>query len=244
MNIIPNFNTIGTNRVNGFGFPNTYSMQFADSIGGGGYLDLGATNSFDATNGLTMSCWFRAIGPIGPDNWLCSNGGTGSVSSQFNFEIASDGKWNSFATGIRIWTGITGLDDGDWHHLAQIINYTTGQVFYYKDGQMSAVIGLYGNTYTTAVLSEIGSSFNPLKGQVDEFAIFSGETGQPSKFANDLYNNGTPGDLTSLNPLAWYRMGDPNPNPPTIIDLGSGSNDATMTGMTLPASGIVEDVPT
>mgnify|MGYP003676712510 CR=1 FL=1 len=240
MNIIPNFNTIGTNRVNAVRFPNTYSMQFADSIGGGGYLDLGATNSFDATNGLTMSCWFRAVGPIGPGiNWLCSNGGTGSVSSQFNFGIASDGKWNNFHDGTSHWTGITGLDDANWHHLTQIINYTTGNVFYYKDGQMSAGIGLYGNTYTTAVLSEIGSSFNPLKGQVDEFAIFRGVQN-----ANDLYNNGTPGDLTSLNPLAWYRMGDPSPNPPTIRDLGSGSNDATMTGMTLPASGIVENVPT
>ena len=47
-------------------------------------------------------------------------------------------------------------------------------------------------------------------------------------------------NLTDLNPIAWYRMGDGDTYP-TITDNGSGGNDGTMTNMD--AGDIVSDVP-
>jgi len=47
-------------------------------------------------------------------------------------------------------------------------------------------------------------------------------------------------DLTSLNPIAWYRNGDGDTYP-TITDNGSGGNNGTMTNMD--AGDIVTDVP-
>ena len=54
-----------------------------------------------------------------------------------------------------------------------------------------------------------------LNGKVDELAIFSGHLTSSANI-DAIYNNGVPSDLTDLNPLVWYRMGD--------IVAGSGSN--------------------
>jgi hypothetical protein len=43
-------------------------------------------------------------------------------------------------------------------------------------------------------------------GLIDETAIFSSELSASDVVS--IYNNGKPADLTSLNPLAWYRAGD------------------------------------
>ena len=65
-------------------------------------------------------------------------------------------------------------------------------------------------------------------GNIDEVSAF-GSLLSPTQIS-DIYNSGSPTDLTSLSPVAWYRNGD-GATFPTIPDLGSGSNNGTMTNM-------------
>ena len=72
---------------------------------------------------------------------------------------------------------------------------------------------------------------------VDEFAVWNNDQ---SANISSIYNGGTPNDLTSLNPVSWWRMGDADTFP-TITDNGSGGNNGTMTNMD--AGDIVSDTP-
>jgi len=76
-------------------------------------------------------------------------------------------------------------------------------------------------------------------GNIDEVALF--DSALTSGNVTSIFNGGTPNDLTSLNPLAWYRMGDKVTSWPTIPDQ-AGSNDGTATNMDI--SDIETDVPT
>jgi len=79
-------------------------------------------------------------------------------------------------------------------------------------------------------------------GNIDELAIWS-STALTQEQVTAIYNLGNPTDLTSLSPVSWWRMGDPNGQSsfPTITDDGSASNDVTMTNMI--AADIETDVP-
>jgi len=73
-------------------------------------------------------------------------------------------------------------------------------------------------------------------GLIDEFAIWD-VTLSPT----DISTIATaPSDLSSYNPILWYRNGDGDTFP-TLTDNGSGGNNGTMNNME--AGDIVEDTP-
>ena len=89
---------------------------------------------------------------------------------------------------------------------------------------------------------EIGARSNGsarfFDGLIDELSVFNTELSQSDVTA--IYNSGTPNDISALNPLSWWRMGDGDTFP-TLTDNGSGGNNGTMTNMT--AGSITNDVP-
>ena len=209
------------------------------------YVDLGSI-TFNATNGLTMSCWVKYDGVGAGLNWLCSNGGTGGVSSQFNTRLVSDGRWFNYFLGGANYTGITGLNDGNWHHIAQTVNYSNGDVKFYKDGVVSATVLTYGSTYSTTILAQISTSFFPFKGQIDEFAIFTSAITQEE--ITSIYNSGTPA-FFEFEPAAHWRMGEDatfvyniNPEGTWTIPDQVGSSDGTSNNTFLD-TGRVGDAP-
>jgi hypothetical protein len=185
-------------------FANTRSLSF-DGVDD--YLSVGAT--FDATNGVSFSCWVKYDGVGAGLNWLCSGGSISGVDSQFNTRLIPDGRWFNYFQGSASNTGITGLNDGNWHNLIQTVNYSNGDVKFYKDGAVSATVLTFGSTYSTAKLGVIGGATSapiyPFKGLVDEFAIFESVL-TPAEIVT--LSTAPTVDLTSLNPVAWYRMGD------------------------------------
>jgi hypothetical protein len=165
------------------------------------------TITFDATNGLTLSCWvkYTTASAGGSLNWLCSNGGTGGTSSQFNHRLVSDGSWFTYFNGSPQSTGINGLNDGNWHHIAQTVNYSNGDVKFYKDGVESATVLTWGSTYSTAKLQVIGAATSgaafPYGGYVDEFAVF-----ESIKNISELYNGGEPTTISGS--TAYWKLGE------------------------------------
>ena len=164
------------------------------------YISI-SSPTFDATNGLTLSSWIKYDGVGAGLNWLFSNGGTGGTFSQFNTRMVADGRWFNYFQGGAVYTGISGLADGNWHHIAQTVNYSNGEVKFYKDGVVSSTVLAWGTTYSTVKLAQISTSFYPFKGQVDEVAVFQG-----LQNISDLYNGGQPTTISGA--VAHYKMGE------------------------------------
>lgn len=205
-----------------------YSFEFdaVDDV-----ITLDAT--FDATGGLTLSCWVNyTSASAGSLNWLCSNGGTGGSGSQFHIRLIADGRWFMYFNGSPQDTGLTGFNDGNWHHLAMTVNYSNGDVKFYKDGSESSTVLTWGSTYSTAILKNIGGANStpayPYGGFVDEFSVFESIVDIAT-----LYNSGTPTTLPS-GAVAHYKMGeDATFSTNWTVPDAVGSADATSANMTI-----------
>lgn len=139
-------------------------------------------------------------------------------------------------------TDAVAFSDNTWHHVAIVQNGTT-PVVYIDAVQVAQTITL--NPDETAWFTDLASpnTFNAgrlrygtvptvsnyINGFIDEFAYFS-NTALSSSQVTDIYNGGSPTDLSSYSPVGWWRMGDNDGGTgTTITDQGSGSNNATLT---------------
>ena len=100
--------------------------------------------------------------------------------------------------------------DTNWHHFLCTKNGTDGKIF--VDGVLSAITPTNG-TVTNILPATCGDDFGMGslggvqifgKSIIDEVALFD-----TAISIGDVWNgSGKPTDLASLNPVAWYRMGD------------------------------------
>ena len=152
--------------------------------------------------------------------------------------------------------GSTDISDNQWHHIAYTYEYDASTTYYtvniYVDGnttpEVTAVMRTTGGyatkgLHTIGVLSNYVAPYNLVSatyfpGNIDEVSAF--DKVLTTDEINSIYGSGTPSDLTSLSPVAWYRNGDGDTFP-TLTDNGSGGNNGTMTNME--AGDIVEDTP-
>ena len=128
---------------------------------------------------------------------------------------------------------------GEWFHLLGTFDGTKARIY------LNNVAGTDGATLATTTLHnssanvEIGGSSGLgmfTEGLIDEVAIW--DVALANNERDYLYNNGKPGDISSLAPLGWWRMGDSDyvnsaVFGSTITDQGSGGNDGTISGATL-----------
>ena len=148
-----------------------------------------------------------------------------------------------------------------WHHIVLTHN-GTGYTFYINGViATSATLsdGSSGGSITTSTHSILtGSTFETLtnqspqirikiggnrnnnfysQGLFDEVALF--DSALSASNITTIYNSGVPGDLTSLSPNGWWRMGDNDGGSgTTITDQGSGENDATLTNVASMSSSV------
>ena len=79
-------------------------------------------------------------------------------------------------------------------------------------------------------------SDNWISGSLDEISIFNTELSASD--VSTIYGTGTPNNISTLNPISWWRMGDGDTysNPGgigewTLVDQGSGGNNGTSVNM-------------
>jgi hypothetical protein len=135
------------------------------------------------------------------------------------------------------------VNDGNWHHVA--ITIDNDDYIFYVDGS-SAGSGTFSNATgdcsvaTTTSNLQIGSRSrdggqkdrNLYDGNIDELAIFNYKL--TSGNVTTIYNSGVPSDLSSLSPIAWYRMGEEatwDGSKWTLVDQGSGGNNGESVNM-------------
>jgi len=120
---------------------------------------------------------------------------------------------------------------GAWVHLF-ITQTTGGTLTFYKDGGAGVTPTGAGSGAGDLVFDnqgKIGSTY--MAGKIDEIAIWDSD--QTSNFST-IYNGGSADDLSTLNPVHWWRNGDfEGGTGGSVNDQGSdGSLDGTINGAT------------
>ena len=231
----------------GGGLSNLYSVEF-DGSDDYMALDTGSINLYG------FSCWFKAdktfsassggpfyvlLGPSGSTmpatSYFLALGG--DITGDFTNELITirASSQNSFA-----YTSASATISTDWHHIVGAWSTsaaTTGGNGYdiWLDGVKvgnAAGSSTPSSPYSIGLIPlRVGQRQNgayPFNGLIDEVSIFT-STLSASDIAT-LYNSGTPGDISSLSPFGWWRMGDNDSGTgTTITDQGSGSNNGTLT---------------
>lgn len=232
----------------GFSNENSVSFDGSDDL-----MDTGSTFQSTIRGGFTYSFWIKwaSLGsstyiPLGSwdDNadqnsvYISNPASNGNV--QYRLEVGGAKITCSSAP-----TG--GWNTSDWFHIAiavgQDSSNVVGKMYFngvYKDTKtMSATLTNFASSRSIYVgarnrTSGVNSYF---PGLIDEVAIIGSalsdggvSTGQTA--GGDiatLYNSGVPGNLSSFNPIGWWRMGDDDGGTgTTITDQGSGGNDGTL----------------
>ncbi len=225
-----NFSTFSTDVPTASTFSNTQSIAL-DGIDD--YVDIGNPNNLSTITSISISAWFKTTDTVGgliivgsDDNvqgrrYILRTENSSGIKLRF-FSFSSNNSFNDII-------GTTNINDGQWHHVLAINNGTNLKI--YVDGVLdnSNTNGnLINTTFATPDINIGRRSYSGVEGYfdgyIDEVAIWSSDQ---SANASDI--GGTiPTDLSTYNPLGWWRCGDGD-TAPTLTDNGSGGNDGTMT---------------
>jgi hypothetical protein len=212
-------------------FSNTYSLSFD---GTDDYIDLGTSSSLNPTSALTISAWVRAdthnstAGTY--DAIYNSSKDAGRATTGFVL-CATENKWYCYYYSGTTWYGVasdSNLVTGQWYHLASTWDGSTAKL-YVNGSVQTSTLSLSSISYSTATSAKIGSYYtgNYLDGLIDEVSLF--DSALSASDITNIYNSGTPNDISSLSPIGWWRMGDNDSGTgTTITDQGSGGNNGTL----------------
>jgi len=222
-------------------FTNLYAMKFDNNpLGNNQFLEPTATPLLGSggSGPWTISFWFYA-NALGSTNQrlVDINQGAGGGADRLQIYIntsnvlAVAGVWtdnyNSFALSTATWYNLIYRYDGS-NVAGFVINGTN----------IDNKTGVGTSNFSTSGNTRIGrnSAGGQFDGYMDEFSIWGTELSDAE--CNEIYNSGTPADLSASsmagNLRHWWRMGDPNGTSyyPAIPDAGlAGSIDLTMTNM-------------
>jgi hypothetical protein len=203
------------------------------------YGGIGFTNTAWSSSDITISAWLRY--PKGFDG---AYGLELLRNSQINciFDSNTSGKRFRVGTATAYKGFLTNITDGLWHHyLVYIPNGATtnlNDIRLWQDGiELSG--SNVGSSYSTPITNIIGIGSGNQSGggirstfNVSNYALF--DTDQTSNI-DTIFNNGVPGDISSLNPSIWYKADSPNvdflvPNNTSISFTDSSGNNNTGIG--------------
>jgi|14BtaG_2_1085337.scaffolds.fasta_scaffold10543_3 hypothetical protein len=212
---------------------NSYALEF-DGLDD--YVTMGAPSSLDITGDMTLSIWVNTDQNTQYTGLFSKRNGSGR---QFYFYLRNDsGNKNlslqtepSGGSLSSMNTSSNPVTLNTWHHVATVINSgVTNGTTIYVDGNAVATgtMTLASNSTAPLIIGSSTGTGNFFEGKLDEAAIFN--SALSTSDVATLYNSGVPGDISSLSPVGWWRMGDNDSGTgTTITDQGSGGNDGTLT---------------
>ena len=206
-------------------FSNTYSVDFD---GSDDYMSASVTE-LNGSSAMSASIWFRFEGSLGgTTNIIMSSVASGTTSGWYMWLNSATNIQYGIAGGTAKDYTMSAISSGTWYHLAVVHDGTNATL--YLDGSS------LGTQSVSALPSSFGDVFNLgrwvansyyYNGYADEVSIY--DSALSASDITAIYNSGTPADISSLNPVAWYRMGDNDSGSgTTITDQGSGGNDGTL----------------
>ena len=200
-------------------YVNYYSNEFDgvdDVVAASTLADLGITGDT-----FSVSFWMKHPGSLG--NYSTFLGATRNASWNNGFAVMYVNTGSPPANQLRFWINgwnaagyayadLTTTEANSWIHVACVYDGTNTKV--YKNGS----VGTNGSRTGDIVYEYLGTPFTFMIGRaetatsydfadnVDEVAVWN--TALSASDITTIYNSGTPADLSSLSPTAWWRMGD------------------------------------
>jgi len=217
------------------------------------YVDIGNNLDFTNTDAFSISCWFKRT-RSGVSEFLVSKQDSTSNSRGYTLLIPFDDnrvtvviRNNTASSGRLIVDCTTAVIDTNWHNIIMTYDGSSNVsgINLYLDGNNDTGVtsGTLSATISNTASFQIGAKNgnNEFSGNIDETAIFNTELsgGFAGSDVTSIYNSGVPNDISSLNPISWWRCGDDDTSP-TLTDNGSGGNNGTMEAFTTFST----DVPT
>ena len=191
------------------GYPNlSVGGSVFDFDGTDDFIDLVTTTAYD-TGDLSTAIWVK-ITDNGTTQFVFANSGSSSIKG-FAIKVRQN---NEF--GVQRFNSTNGASSGwispgfvydTWQHLAFTYEESTGTIKTFLNGNLVATDT---GTSTAALVSEkltIGSYKGTqayANGELSNAVVFNSKL-EDSEITT-LYNNGVPGDISSLNPNAWYKL--------------------------------------
>jgi len=223
----------GDTAIEGASFTNVYSTEFDgvdDMIPLASSVNMGQAGS--------LSFWFKRSAGAGTI--------MGEASYQYKYLLYINGNNLYFRAGLgyRLFNNTAttnALNTSDWVHIVFTRDVSATEIKLYVDGTLTQTKTT--NNSNDFLLGGIGGvptmTFGGIACKIDEVSCYDAVLDATA--VSNIYNSGTPTDLTGTsNLIAWYRNGD-NDTFPTIND-NVGSNNGTMTNMV--SGDIITDVPT
>lgn len=209
-------------------FINRYSVEF-DGVDD--RIEIPTITEFNAPSAFSTSHWFKYSGNPTITTHVSMSAGT-SGSDRFYVELTS-------STNIRYGNGntfdditISSVSASNWYNLVTVQNGTSLDVYLNGTKQggtrtVNAPSSGYGSNFLIGAYGAGGSIGYEWQGLLDEVATW--DSALSASDVTSIYNNGTPNDISSLEPVGWWRMGDSNSGVgTTVTDVGSGGNDGTL----------------
>jgi hypothetical protein len=227
-------------------FTNRYKLSF-DGIGD--YANTGYLVSSSAT-AMSISGWMSSTSYAGGAAFFSNEGlnfSRNEVGMRVNFNSAgnffitvsagSSAYSNTSNSATNTPTQSLNLFNGDWYHVAATISGTSGKVYVngVEEFTFTSSVTFVGGGLDSYGIGYLGAGYPSYywNGSLDEISVYEYEL--TSTQVSNIYNGGTPVHVGSfglnLNPAGYWRGGDnDNGTGSTITDMGSGGNNATLSG--------------
>ena len=200
------------------------------------YIDCGNDSSLSPSS-FTFSLWSKSdLSNVGWfTKYSSENYGFGIYGSVIFLNIKTSAGWGGLSVSKS-----TYLTANTWHHIVGTYDETDLKI--YIDGNLAGSLAKAGPiTYSsrnTRIGALEGNSTFYLNGQLSNVSIWNtaltdGTGGTPNQIET-IYNNGSPSDISSLNPVSWWKLdaSDTYDGTNWTIEDHAGSNDGTSSGMT------------
>ena len=214
----------GDTLLSAASFSNTKSLDF-DGVDD--FVSIGNPTNLQITGLFTFSAWIKTPSAASYDAIFFK--GNSIAQSDWYIRMQNNGTIRFFInnTSKKVTSSST-IDDNNWHHLLIIYSPSTSMTIYIdgvQDAQnTSAIPSSINNNYGNITIGSDNDISQFWNGNIDEVGLWNSDQ---SSNISTIYNSGNPSDLTSLNPLAWWRFEEGSGT--TATDSGSGGNDGTLT---------------
>jgi len=227
-------------------FASTNSFTFDGSTD---YVDCGNPASLQITNTMTLSAWVKTTDTSAGAQIIAKDGitsGTRSFILQRNGSVA---RFLVFKSGsVSSASSTTTINDGNWHHIMGVNDGTDLKI--YVNGTLENTNIGGGGTFDSATgniyIGRRGggpAQRGYLAGNIDEVAVWNTDQ---SANVSTIYNSGVPDNISSFNPISWWRLGEEanyTGREWVLTDQGSGGNDGFSSTIPAPPAQPSTDVP-
>jgi len=202
----------------GESFSNTKSLNFDGSN------DFVSLASISLSSEFTISVWIKPTN-IGSTTSAIINSGTNN-SNRIGIYDADSLQFKLGGSNVYLnETGGNNFLENVWQHVL-VVRDSSNNMTAFRNGASFGTSVTNSNTGTFDSLFKFKTT-SYSSGGLDEIAIWNSDQ---SANVSSIYNSGAPNDISSLNPLHWWRFEEGSGT--TATDSGTGGNNGTITGAT------------